>query len=75
MHAMSHPCGAVLNTHHGLTNAVVMPYVLVHNRQAIEERLPNLSRPNIWYDPTQPQLTVDIDRRRAADHVAVVAPH
>ena len=35
--------------------------------QAIEERLPNLSRPNIWYDPTQPQLTVDIDRRRAAD--------
>ena len=34
---------------------------------AIEERLPNLSRPNISYDPTQPQLTVDIDRRRAAD--------
>ena len=33
----------------------------------IEERLPNLSRPNISYDPTQPQLTVDIDRRRAAD--------
>ena len=38
MHAMSHPCGAVLNTHHGLTNAVVMPYVLVFNRSAIEER-------------------------------------
>mgnify|MGYP000157996660 CR=1 FL=1 len=36
-------------------------------REAIEERLPNLSRPNISYDPTQPQLTVDIDRRRAAD--------
>ena len=35
--------------------------------QAIEESLPNLSRPNISYDPTQPQLTVDIDRRRAAD--------
>jgi hydrophobe/amphiphile efflux-1 (HAE1) family protein len=35
--------------------------------KAIEERLPNLSRPNISYDPTQPQLTVDIDRRRAAD--------
>ncbi|HSH41246.1 MAG TPA: iron-containing alcohol dehydrogenase, partial [Arenicellales bacterium] len=26
MHALSHPCGAVLDTHHGLTNAVVMPY-------------------------------------------------
>jgi multidrug efflux pump subunit AcrB len=34
---------------------------------AIEERLPDLSRPDISYDPTQPQLTVDIDRRRAAD--------
>ena len=28
MHSLSHPCGANLNTHHGLTNAVVMPYVL-----------------------------------------------
>ena len=28
MHSLSHPCGAVLDTHHGLTNAIVMPYVL-----------------------------------------------
>ncbi len=34
---------------------------------AIEDRLPNLSRPDIDYDPTQPQLKVEIDRRRAAD--------
>ncbi|MEL7448867.1 MAG: efflux RND transporter permease subunit [Pseudomonadota bacterium] len=34
---------------------------------AIEERLPELTRPRISYDPTQPQLSVDIDRRRAAD--------
>jgi hydrophobe/amphiphile efflux-1 (HAE1) family protein len=34
---------------------------------AIEERLPHLSQPEISYDPTQPQLSVDIDRRRAAD--------
>jgi alcohol dehydrogenase class IV len=44
MHAMSHPCGAVLNTHHGLTNAVVMPYVLVFNRSAIDERMTALAR-------------------------------
>ncbi len=44
MHAMSHPCGAVLNTHHGLTNAVVMPYVLVFNRPAIEDRMTTLAR-------------------------------
>ena len=35
--------------------------------RAIEERLPNLSRPDISYDPTQPQLSVEIDRRRASD--------
>jgi len=44
MHAMSHPCGAVLDTHHGLTNAVVMPYVLIFNRSEIEEKLTALSR-------------------------------
>ncbi len=44
MHAMSHPCGAVLDTHHGLTNAVVMPYVLVFNRPAIEEKMTALAR-------------------------------
>jgi hypothetical protein len=44
MHAMSHPCGAVLNTHHGLTNAVVMPYVLVFNRSAIDAQMTDLAR-------------------------------
>jgi alcohol dehydrogenase class IV len=44
MHAMSHPCGALLDTHHGLTNAVVMPYVLVFNRSAVADRLAALAR-------------------------------
>jgi alcohol dehydrogenase class IV len=43
MHALSHPCGALMNTHHGLTNAVVMPYVLVFNRPAIEEKMTTLA--------------------------------
>jgi len=43
MHSLSHPCGANLNTHHGLTNAVVMPYVLVWNREAIEGKLARLA--------------------------------
>jgi len=34
---------------------------------AIEENLPELTRPRISFDPTQPQLSVVIDRRRAAD--------
>jgi alcohol dehydrogenase class IV len=43
MHSLSHPCGANLNTHHGLTNAVVMPYVLAWNRHAIEEKIVRLA--------------------------------
>jgi alcohol dehydrogenase class IV len=44
MHSLSHPCSAVLNTHHGLTNGVVMPYVLAYNRPAIEERMSAMAR-------------------------------
>jgi alcohol dehydrogenase len=44
MHAMSHPCSSLRGTHHGLTNAVVMPYVLEHNRFAIDGRLAALAR-------------------------------
>jgi len=44
MHALSHPIGASLHTHHGLTNAVVMPYVLAFNRAAIEDRIVRLAR-------------------------------
>ena len=44
MHSLSHPCGAVLDTHHGLTNAVVMPYVLDFNRPAIEDRMAAVAR-------------------------------
>jgi len=39
MHALSHPVGAVLDAHHGLTTAIVMPYVLEHNREEVAERL------------------------------------
>src|SRR5581483_844302 len=44
MHAMSHPCSSLRGTHHGLTNAVVMPYILEHNRFAIDGRLAALAR-------------------------------
>ncbi|TAK52582.1 MAG: iron-containing alcohol dehydrogenase [Gammaproteobacteria bacterium] len=44
MHSMAHPCGAVLDTHHGLTIAIVMPYVLAFNRPAIGDRLAALAR-------------------------------
>jgi alcohol dehydrogenase class IV len=36
IHSLSHPVGAVYGTHHGTTNAVVMPMVLDFNRPTIE---------------------------------------
>ena len=39
IHSLSHPIGALYNTHHGTTNAVVMQPVLNFNRPAIETRL------------------------------------
>lgn len=37
MHALSHPVSALYGTHHGMTNAVIMPAVLQFNRPAIEK--------------------------------------
>jgi alcohol dehydrogenase class IV len=43
MHSLSHPCSGNFNTHHGLTNAVVMPYVLAWNRRALEDKMARLA--------------------------------
>jgi alcohol dehydrogenase class IV len=44
MHAMAHAIGGLLDAHHGLTIAIVMPYVLEENRRAIEPTLARLGR-------------------------------
>ena len=44
INSLSHPVGAMYNTHHGLTNAVFMPYVLRRNKKVIEEKIISLSR-------------------------------
>ena len=43
MHALSHPVGAIYNTHHGTTNAVVMENVLKFNKEIIQKKLDHLS--------------------------------
>ena len=43
IHALSHPVGALYHTHHGMTNGVFMPYVLVFNRSAIEPKIVRLA--------------------------------
>jgi alcohol dehydrogenase class IV len=39
IHSLSHPVGALYDTHHGMTNGVFMPYVLQFNRAAIEPKI------------------------------------
>lgn len=39
MHALAHPLGALYDAHHGLLNAILMPYVLVANRRLVAGRL------------------------------------
>ncbi|RVU37799.1 iron-containing alcohol dehydrogenase [Hwanghaeella grinnelliae] len=43
VHSLSHPAGVLYHTHHGLTNAVYLPYVLAFNRPAIEGKIERLS--------------------------------
>ena len=44
IHSLSHPVCAIYNTHHGLTNAVFMPYVLQYNKKGIEEKIIDIAR-------------------------------
>jgi len=44
IHALAHPLGALYDTHHGLLNAVLMPYVLQFNAPVLEEKLALLAR-------------------------------
>ncbi len=44
IHSLSHPIGSLYHTHHGMTNAVFMPYVLDFNRKAIEDRIEAAAR-------------------------------
>lgn len=71
IHALSHPVGAVLDTHHGLTNAVVLPYAIQFNRAAIEDKIGRLAR---WLDLHRPtfegflQWMLDLRREIGIPH-------
>ena len=44
IHSLAHPLGALYDAHHGLLNGILMPYCMVHNRDAIESRMERLGR-------------------------------
>jgi len=39
IHSLSHPVNAQFNVHHGLSNAIFMPYVLSFNKKEIEDKI------------------------------------
>ena len=39
IHSLSHPVNAINNIHHGLSNAIFMPYVLTFNKEVIEKKV------------------------------------
>jgi hypothetical protein len=44
VHALSHPLGGATGIHHGLCNAIFLPYCMEFNRAAIEDRMVILAR-------------------------------
>ncbi len=42
VHALAHPLGAIFDKHHGLLNAILLPYVLQKNRRVIQDKIPAL---------------------------------
>lgn len=53
MHALAHPLGALHDAHHGMLNAILMPYVLQANAQAIAAPMQPLAR---YLDLPEPGL-------------------
>src|ERR1700761_2520280 len=44
IHSVSHPVGARYDTHHGMTNGVMFPYVMLANRDVITAKMPLVAR-------------------------------
>ncbi|RJG14913.1 iron-containing alcohol dehydrogenase [Massilia cavernae] len=58
MHALAHPLGALYDAHHGMLNAILMPYVLKANRAAIDTRVAALAR---YLDLPDPSFDAFLD--------------
>lgn len=44
VHALAHPIGANFDKHHGLLNAILLPYVLIRNRFSVESKIEHVAR-------------------------------
>lgn len=44
VHALAHPLGALYDKHHGLLNAILLPYVMIKNKTAIDSKMQYLAK-------------------------------
>lgn len=44
VHSLSHPVGAYYKAHHGLLNAIFMPYVMQYNKSTISDKIESLAK-------------------------------
>lgn len=44
VHALAHPLGAIYDKHHGLLNAILLPYVIFRNKEYILPRVEHIAR-------------------------------
>jgi alcohol dehydrogenase class IV len=71
VHALAHPVGSWFDTHHGLTNAVLLPYVMAFNRRAIERKCAIIARVLDLPDPGYESLfawVLELRRTLAIPH-------
>jgi len=78
MHALSHSLGALYDSHHGLLNAILMPFVLEANRDVIDAVLARSCRYQGWPAPgvdTFLERVLDLRQRLGIPHsLAAIIP-
>ena len=62
VHAVSHMIGAEFNTHHGLTNAIVLPVVLKYNLPGMEEKVKKMSEAMQFEDHSVEGFILNIEK-------------
>ena len=61
VHAISHMVGAEYNTHHGLTNAIILPAVMKYNLPGLEEKVKRMSEAMQFENHTVYEFTQNIE--------------
>ena len=62
VHAIAHMVGAEFNTHHGLTNAIILPVVLKYNLPGMDEKVKRMSEAMQFEDHSVDSFILNIEK-------------